>query len=79
MLCRIEHFLPISRVLQDTFECEHYYSPPSICFSTKFSILTHNFQHITKNCQTQPSLRRDENHVEERKHNCDANTTFDSC
>ena len=26
---------------------------------------THDFQHITKNCQTQCSLRRVENHTEE--------------
>ena len=31
---------------------------------------------MTKNCQTQCCLRRVENHEEELKHYCDANTTF---
>ena len=40
----------------------------------KVSVLTHDFQHITKNCQTQYSLRCVENHVEELINYCDANT-----
>ena len=33
----------------------------------EISVFAHDFQHITKNCQTQSSLRRVENHTEEIK------------
>ena len=39
---------------------------------------THDFQHITKNCQTQPILRRVEIHVEEIKNYVDENEIFKS-
>ena len=45
----------------------------------KIAILTHDFQHITDNCQTQSSLIRVENHVKELKYYCDANAIFGSC
>ena len=62
-----------------TFEWAHFYSPPSRCISTAVKLciwfiptfihqfFTRDFQHITKNCQTQSSLRRVENHTEEIK------------
>ena len=77
------------RGFQVIFECAHIFSSPARCFPTavkwcvlhqhKILVPTHDFQHTTKNVQTQSSLRRVENHVEELKHYCDANTTFDSC
>ena len=39
----------------------------------EISISTHDFQHITKNCQTQSSLSHVENHAEEIKHYDDGN------
>ena len=45
----------------------------------KISFLPHDFLHITRNCQTQSRLNRVENNVEELKHHCSTNTTFDSC
>ena len=45
----------------------------------KVSVLPHDCQQTTKNCQTQSSLKRVENHVEELINYYDANTTFDSC
>ena len=40
------------------------------------SVLPHDFQHIAKNYQSQSSLIRVENHVEELINVCDVNTTF---
>ena len=37
------------------------------------SVFTHDFQHITKNCQTQSSLSSVENHAEEFKNYYDGN------
>ena len=45
----------------------------------EISLSTHDFQHITKNCQTQSSLSRVENHVEEIKNYCDGNEMSDWC
>ena len=43
----------------------------------KISVSTQDIQHISKNCQTQSSLSRVENHVEEIKHYCDGNEMSD--
>lgn len=42
----------------------------------KRSVLTHDFELITKNYQTKSSLRSVENLMEEQKHYCDANITI---
>ena len=39
----------------------------------EISVSTHDFQHITKNCQAQSSLSRVENHAEEIEHYDDGN------
>ena len=43
------------------------------------SVFTHDFKHITKNCQTQSSLSRVENHGEEIKNYYDGNEISDWC
>ena len=45
----------------------------------KYSILTHDFQQITKNCQTQFSLSHVENHAEEFTNDCVGNKMSDWC
>ena len=42
----------------------------------KHSVLTHDFQLITKNCHTQSSLRSVENQMEKHKNYCVANITI---
>ena len=48
-------------------------------FQNKISISTHDFQHITKNCQFQSSLRRVENHAVEIENYYDGNEMSDRC
>ena len=77
------------RVFQVSFECKHCYSPYRKCFSTplkrficfkmKFQFQHMVFQHITKNCQTQSSLRRVENHAVDFKNYYDGNEMSDRC
>ena len=43
------------------------------------SVSTHDFQHKTKNCQTQCSLSRVENHEEVTKNHFDENEMSDLC
>ena len=42
-------------------------------------VLTHDFEHIKKNCQTQSSLRCVENHADEIKNYFDENEMSDWC
>ena len=44
---------------------------------TKISFVTHDFQHTTKNCETQFSSKRVENHAEEVKNYDDLNEISD--
>ena len=74
------------RVFQVTFKCVHSYSPLPGCFSTAFkwlsnldSVSTHDFQHITKNCQTQSSFSHVENHAEIIKNYYNGNEMSDLC
>ena len=48
-------------------------------FQHEISVSTHDFQHITKNCQTQTSLGGVENHAVEIKHYFDGNEMSDRC
>ena len=76
----LQGFASHSQTLTSLFStCKMFFNCCHILYwhHYKISVLTHDFQHITSNCQTQSCLRRVENHVEELKLYCDANTTFD--
>ena len=48
-------------------------------FQNEISVSTNDFQHITKNCQTQSSLSGVENHAVEIKNYFDRNEMSDRC
>ena len=48
-------------------------------FQNEIAVSTHDFQHVTKNCQTQSSLSRVENHAVEIKNYVDGYEMSDRC
>ena len=65
----------INHHLQDVFKS----SQMVYLLRNEISVSTHDFQHITKNCQTQYSLGRVENNAEEIKNYSDGIKMSDWC